>query len=205
MHFTIDFHLVQDNVFFKPVSGCKYCGLENPYIQRQKIQELIEYYVQCYWRQRGFRELDCVESMNRGARKVIYVHLNSLLDETLDIPTQPFFINSLICLFPSTAFQDRKHLPDFLNEGESSNKRKKQVQLLNENTVPIWNESSVKDKDQIIFLIILLSFYILIIEIIIFLFILLCYLSLHLNLLKKSDYSNKKIISPHKIFLLIKS
>ena len=49
------------------LSGCKYCSFNNPYIWRLKREELMEYYVDCHRRNKGFGELGCVESCNTGA------------------------------------------------------------------------------------------------------------------------------------------
>ena len=125
-----------DDIKFKPMSGCKYCGLDHPCVWRLKRQELMEYYNDCHKRQKGFGELGCVDSINKGARKVMYVKLNQLLGKPHDLPTPTCCVNGLSYLFPSTAFQDGTQLTDFLSDGERACKRKRQGQLANKILFP---------------------------------------------------------------------
>ena len=113
-------------------SGCKYCGYDNPCIWRMKRQELMEYYVECHRRNMGFGELGCVESCNKGARKVLYNKLNMILALPPNRPTPSCVVNALSYMFPSTAFQDGTQLPDFLKDGERKTKRARQTSLMRE-------------------------------------------------------------------------
>ena len=112
-----------------PFSNCKYCGFDNPCIWMLKRNDLIKYYIDCSERNKGFGELGCVESTNRGARKVMYQKLNGLLGWHGNKPTPTCCVNGLSFLFPSTAFQDGTQLPDFLSEGERAMKRQRQTTL----------------------------------------------------------------------------
>ena len=113
-------------------SGCKYCGYDNPCIWRMKRQELMEYYVDCHRRNMGFGELGCVESCNKGARKVLYQKLNMILALPPNRPTPSCVVNALSYMFPSTAFQDGTQLPDFLKNGKRATKRARQNSLMKE-------------------------------------------------------------------------
>ena len=122
--------LVQDDWLFKPMSNCKYCGLNNTCIWREQRDDLMVYYLDCQRRNKGFGELGCVESTNRGARKVLYTKLNQFLDASSGKPTPTCCVNAISFLFPSTAYQDGTQLPDFLSEGERVCKRQRQADLL---------------------------------------------------------------------------
>ena len=87
-----------------PLSNCKHCGFDNPCIWKFKRDELVKYYIDCNERNVGFGELGCVESTNRGARKVMYQKLNMLLGWPKNKPTPTCCVNGLSFLFPSTAF-----------------------------------------------------------------------------------------------------
>ena len=80
--------LVQDDWLFKPMSSCKYCGLNNACIWREKRDDLMAYYLDCQRRNKGFGELGSVESTNRGARKVLHtnpaIHMFNVYAITLD-------------------------------------------------------------------------------------------------------------------------
>ena len=71
--------LEQPSYSYKFMSNCKYCRLDNPCIWKIKRDELLTYYLDCSKRNVGFGELGCVETSNRGARKVMYQKLNQLL------------------------------------------------------------------------------------------------------------------------------
>ena len=103
--------LVQDDWLFKPMSNCKYCGLNNTCIWREQRDDLMAYYLDCQRRNKGFGELGCVESTNRGARKVLYTKLNQFLDAPSGKPTPTCCVNAISFLFPSTAYQDGTQLP----------------------------------------------------------------------------------------------
>ena len=122
--------LVQDDLLFKPMSNCKYCGLNNACIWREKRDDLMACYLDCQRRNKGFGELGSVESTNRGARKVLHAKLNQHLNVATDKPTPTCCVNGLSFLFPSTAHQDGAQLPDFLSEGERACKRQRQTDLL---------------------------------------------------------------------------
>ena len=124
--------IILDDISYMPLSGCKYCGLDNPCIWRLNRDELIEYYLDCQRRGKGFGELGCVDSCNKGARKVMCQKLNMLLRVPLNKPSPTCVVNALSYVFPSTAFQDGTQLPDFLEAGERITKKSRQSYLMEE-------------------------------------------------------------------------
>ena len=122
--------LVQDDWLFKPMSNYKYCGLNNACIWREQRDDFMACYLDCQRRNKGFGELGCVESTRRSARKMLHAKLNQILDAPAGKPTPTCCANTLSFLFPSTAYQDGTHLPDFLSEGERARKRQRQADLL---------------------------------------------------------------------------
>ena len=87
-----------------PLSGCKYCGLDNLYIWQLKCNKLIQYYLDCQHQHKGFSELGYVKLCNKGAQKVIYQKLNILLKWKLNKPLPKCVVNALSYMFLSTAF-----------------------------------------------------------------------------------------------------